>query len=111
MYESAQKLTEAYEAEHFGRADDTYTKRFTECQLLIIDDLGAEFKTPFTVSVIFGILNYRIINGLSTIVTTNLGFSDIESEYNERICSRLRGEYTPLIFCGEDIRRLKKDGI
>lgn len=107
VYESAQKLVDAYEAERFGRGESVDTGRFLSCDLLIIDDLGTEFNTQYTLSVLFNVLNYRIINGLSTIVTTNLGFAEIENNYKERIYSRLRGEYHPLIFCGEDIRRLK----
>lgn len=109
VYESAQKLVDAFEAERFGKSTDADTARFTECDLLIIDDLGTEFNTQFTLSVLFGIINHRIINGRSTIVTTNLGFADIENNYKERICSRLRGDYTALIFCGRDIRRIKKE--
>lgn len=109
VYESAQKIAEAFEAEHFGRVSGGETGRFMECDLLIIDDLGSEYVTAFTVAAFFGLLNHRIINGLSTLVTTNLGFSDIESVYKERIFSRLRGEYKALIFCGCDIRRIKKE--
>lgn len=109
VYESAQNLLAAFEAERFGKATDVDTSRFTECDLLIIDDLGTELNTKYTLSVLFGILNHRIINGLSTIVTTNLMFADIENYYNERICSRLRGDYRSLVFCGRDIRRIKKE--
>lgn len=108
VYESAQGLVDVYEAERFGRSTDGDTERFTACDLLIIDDLGTEFLTQYTVSVLFGVINQRLMDGKSTIITTNLGFAEIESNYKERIYSRLRGEYKPLIFCGEDIRRVKR---
>lgn len=109
VYESAQKIIDAFETERFGKGADENTGRFTDCDLLIMDDLGTEFNTSFTLSALFGLIDHRIINGLSTIITTNLGFAEIEERYKERICSRLRGEYTALVFCGRDIRRVKKE--
>ncbi len=109
VYESAQNIIDAFEAERFGKGSEGTVKRFTEAELLIIDDLGTEFNTSFTLSALFNLINYRIINGLSTIISTNLGFAEIEANYKERICSRLRGEYTPLVFCGKDIRRIKRE--
>lgn len=110
VYEGAKELVDAYEAEHFGRSADVDVGRFTSCDLLIIDDLGTEFVTQFSLSVLFSVLNHRIINGLSTIVTTNLGFDDIKSVYKERICSRFIGDYKTLVFCGDDVREIKRDG-
>lgn len=109
VYETAQNIIDAFEAERFGKGNEETSKRFTEADLLIIDDLGTEFNTSFTLSALFNLINYRIINGLSTIISTNLGFAEIEANYKERICSRLRGEYTPLVFCGKDIRRIKRE--
>lgn len=109
VYESAQNIVNAFEMERFGKGTEVDTARYMECDLLIIDDLGTEFNTSFTLSALFGLINHRIINSFSTIITTNLGFAEIEENYKERICSRLRGEYTALVFCGGDIRRLKKE--
>ena len=109
VYESAQRIIDSFETERFGKGSQEDTSRFNECDLLIMDDLGTEFNTSFTLSALFGLINHRIINGLSTIITTNLGFAEIEERYEERICSRLRGEYTTLVFCGKDIRRIKKE--
>ena len=109
VYESAQKVIDTYDAERFGKDPNADPSRFLNCDLLIMDDLGTEFNTSFTLAAIFGLINHRIINGLSTIITTNLNFTEIEAAYKERICSRLRGEYTALVFCGNDIRRAKKE--
>ncbi|MBQ3195146.1 MAG: ATP-binding protein [Clostridia bacterium] len=109
VYESAANIVNAFEAERFGKDINVDTDRYYNCELLIIDDLGTEFNTQFTLSVLFNLINHRIVNGLSTIVTTNLSLKEIENNYKERIYSRLSGEYTVLPFCGKDIRRLKKD--
>ncbi len=109
VYESAQNVVNAFESVRFGRDSSVDTEKFNSCELLIIDDLGTEFITPFSVSVFFNLLNYRIINSKSTIVTTNMSLKEIEASYKERIYSRLLGDYTTLAFCGNDIRRIKKD--
>ncbi len=109
VYESATNIVNKFEAERFGRDVKADPERYYNCALLIIDDLGTEFNTQFTLSVLFNLINHRIINGLSTIVTTNLSLKEIETNYKERIFSRLSGEFTVLPFCGKDIRRLKKE--
>ncbi len=109
VYESAQNIVNSFESARFGRDNTVDTEKYNTCDLLIIDDLGTEFITPFSVSVYFNLLNHRIINGLSTIVTTNMSLKEIEINYKERIYSRLLGDYTTLAFCGNDIRRIKKD--
>lgn len=109
VYESAANIVNSFEAERFGRDSKGDTDKYYDCSLLIIDDLGTEFNTQFTISVLFNLINHRIINGLSTIVTTNLSLKEIENNYKERIYSRLSGDFTVLGFCGRDIRRLKKE--
>lgn len=109
VYENAANIVNTFEAERFGRGSETDTEKYYNCDLLIIDDLGTEFVTQYTLSVLFNLINHRIINKLSTVVTTNLSLKEIENNYKERIYSRLCGDYTILGFCGKDIRRLKKE--
>ncbi len=109
VYETASNVVNTFEAERFGREGRVDTDKYYSCTLLIIDDLGTEFSTQYSISVLFNLLNYRIINGLSTIVTTNLSLKEIEANYKERIYSRLSGDFTVLPFCGKDIRRMKKE--
>lgn len=109
VYESASNIVNSFESERFARSNDVDTQRYFVCDLLIIDDLGTEFLTQYSISVIFNLINHRIINKLSTIITTNLSLKEIETNYKERIYSRLCGDYTILGFCGKDIRRLKKE--
>ena len=80
-----------------------------DCDLLILDDLGAEFSTSYTVSEIYNILNTRLNEGKPVIINTNYEFEEIEQKYTPRIASRIIGTYVPIEFCGEDIRQLKKD--
>lgn len=90
-----------------GNESGYSTDRYFECDLLIIDDLGAEVSNQFTVSCIYNIINDRINLGLSTIISTNLSPAEMNSRYWDRITSRILGEYRPLVFTGVDVRKQK----
>lgn len=78
-----------------------------DCDLLIIDDLGAELATSFTISKFNYILNERLLRNKATILSTNLQLNDIAGVYGDRNFSRVVGNFTPMYFFGDDIR-LKK---
>lgn len=77
------------------------------CDLLIIDDLGAECATKYTAATFFNLLNTRLINGKPTIINTNLDRAKLEETYGERVLSRLLGEFRLLLFVGKDVRMQK----
>lgn len=111
IYGSTQNLLNDLEAEHFGRRsteDGATQEMLLTCDLLILDDLGAEFSTSFTVAALYNIINSRINAGLPVIISTNLTPAELEAKYTQRITSRIIGCYTSLIFCGRDIRQLKR---
>ncbi len=108
IYASAQNILNQLENEKFGRSDTfTTEKKLMECDLLILDDLGTEFVTQFTVSAIYNIINSRLLGNKPTIISTNLTFDEMEKIYSQRISSRILSEYTVLQFDGADIRQLK----
>ena len=78
------------------------------CDLLIIDDLGTELTTSFTMSKLSICINERFLNHRSTIISTNFRISEISSIYGERNSSRILSSYSLLRFFGEDIRLKKK---
>jgi len=79
-----------------------------DCDLLIIDDLGTELATAFTMSRLNLCINERFINRRATIISTNFGVQELADRYGERNFSRIFSSYTPLRFFGEDIRLKKK---
>ena len=81
---------------------------FKQLYLLIIDDLGSEFSTQFTVSCVYNIINSRILSGKPTIISTNLTPGELEDKYTQRITSRIIGSYISIKFIGRDIRQLKR---
>ena len=108
LYVSACSLVSDFEAKQFGSRDNAPdTSRYYSADLLIIDDFGTELTNQFTVSCIYDIINTRMNSKRSTIINTNLGKSEINSRYGDRITSRLFGEYNPIIFRGNDIRQQK----
>ena len=107
-YESAPNVFSHFEQERFVRdGDERKTDRYFECELLIVDDLGTESITQYSVSCLYNLINTRINRGLSTIISTNLTPAELVSKYTDRITSRLMGEYHPLRFSGKDIRLQK----
>ncbi|MCH5199426.1 MAG: ATP-binding protein [Oscillospiraceae bacterium] len=108
IYGSAPDLLRKAEKEHFRGGDEMDIMQLLyECDLLIIDDLGAEFESKFNDSVIYNLLNTRMNAGRPVIVNTNFQTSELHKRYGDRIASRL---FTMeiLTFYGNDIRLMKK---
>lgn len=108
VYDSTPNIMNRLEKEHFGKnqsGDDTL-EMLSSCDLLILDDLGAEFQTSFTVSCLYNIVNNRLLASLPTIISTNLDPKELEEKYTQRIASRFVGTYINLGFCGNDIRQI-----
>lgn len=75
-----------------------------DCDLLIIDDLGAEQKSEFSITELFNLLNKKLLQGKKMIVSTNLLLPGITQVYSERIYSRLIGDFKLFKFFSDDIR-------
>lgn len=79
--------------------------------LLIIDDLGTEGTNQMKLVELFNIINSRLLNNkkiTKTIISTNLSLQSLFENYDERIVSRLVGNYNICYFFGEDIRFFNK---
>lgn len=111
IYMSAPDLFTSLEKERFNQETPIEDMNsIMKCELLVIDDLGAEFTTSFTISALYNIINTRLLSNLPTIITANLSPSELKQRYSDRIASRLIGCYEHLRFLGNDIRILKKKG-
>lgn len=110
IYDSAQNILSSLEREKFGGISaGIREKEILDCDLLIIDDLGSEFSTQFTVAAIYNIINTRINTSKPVIISTNLFEKELETKYTQRIASRIIGNYVSVLFIGNDIRQLKKN--
>ena len=72
-------------------SDEGDTDRYFSADLLVLDDLGTEVTNQFTVSVLYEVLNSRLVAGAGTIINTNLGAKELRERYADRITSRLFG--------------------
>lgn len=57
--------------------------------IIILDDVGSAGHTDWREEVLFEILDYRMKNGLQTVITSNLTENQMEREYHKRISSRM----------------------
>ena len=75
--------------------------------LLVIDDLGTEFDSKFTQSLVYEIIDNRYRMGLPLVVTSNISFESLrntKSEFLRRTSSRLLEMCHPVEVLGEDRR-------
>ena len=72
--------------------------------LLVIDELGVEAKGPNTTADLLEVLGNRRIKKLSTLITSNLTAADLQKNYDNRLYSRLFGDFSLVPFSGQDIR-------
>jgi DNA replication protein DnaC len=72
----------------YGAEDTTFEERFDQIRnanLLILDDFGTQNATGWAQEKLFQIVNYRYINKLSTVFTTNLSLDEIEPRIRSRL--------------------------
>ena len=114
VYDTAGNIFAQFEARKFqrdsadGQEARDETRRYLNCDLLILDDLGSELVTQFTQSALYELVNSRLVGERHTVISTNLTLEEAARRYPPQIASRLEGEYHALHFFGDDIRLLKK---
>jgi len=109
-YVSAPDILFQLERAHFSYDYDkeqSLISALTDCDLLIIDDLGTEFSTNYTTTQIYNIFNSRILRSKPVIINTNLTIKELEEAYSQRFVSRIMGNCDKLDFYGKDIRPRK----
>jgi DNA replication protein DnaC len=83
----------------------------SECDVLIIDDLGTEYTNDFTVTQLFSFINIRHVRRKALVISSNLSLEQLKNLYSERIFSRITSNFELLRLSGGDIRMKKKLGI
>ena len=111
VYDTAGNVFARFEDQKFARDAEARdeTRRYLNCDLLILDDLGCELTTQFTQTALYSLVNSRLVAGRHTIISSNLSMDQVARRYSPQIASRLEGEYHALHFFGQDIRLLKKN--
>lgn len=113
LYQSAVHLFEDVCADvlmkKMQNTDSQNTYRYIyNCDLLIIDDLGTEFTNSFVSSTLYDILNTRMREGKSTLISTNLNLQELTERYSDRISTRIFASYKVYNFYGNNIRLAKR---
>ena len=115
VYDTAGNIFAQFEARKFlrdsrdGLEARDETRRYLNCDLLILDDLGSELTTQFTQSALYELINTRLVADKHTVISSNLSMEEAAQRYAPQIVSRLDGEYHTLHFFGDDIRLVRKN--
>lgn len=92
--------------------EQTY-KNLITADLLILDDLGTEPKSDARYAELLTLLEMRKGRNQNhmakTLISSNFDLKRLFQEYNERIASRLVGEFQFIQFIGDDIRMIKRN--
>lgn len=113
LYQTAPVMLDSIIDYRFGKANfnkEMYD-HLLEVDLLIIDDLGTESINNMKFTELFNIINTRLLNQKNitkTIISTNLSLKNLYDTYDERIVSRIVGNYNVCYFFGDDIRFKKR---
>lgn len=106
LYTSSAALAARLSREHFDYdSGDEWLIACQEADLLILDDLGTEYITPLTISVLYELINTRMLTGRPTIYTTNITDQSVfVARYTEKVASRMLGGCKVYKFFGTDQR-------
>lgn len=111
LYQTAPVMLDTIIDFRFGKTDNSIYNNLLDVDLLIIDDLGTECMNNMKFTELFTVLNTRLLNSnnkvTKTIISTNLNIQNLFKNYDERIVSRLIGNYNICRFFGDDIRFMK----
>ena len=113
VYQTASHLFSTLEQARFNPTEESRreAEKFTQCDLLILDDLGTEMPGQFVTAALYSLLNDRMLAGKPMVISTNLNVDELGRRYSPQIVSRLHGGFQRLTFVGDDIRVLKNRGI
>lgn len=113
LYQTAPVMLDSIIDYRFGKTNDSKVlESILSVDLLIIDDLGTECINNMKFTELFNIINTRLLNQnkiTKTIISTNLSLKNLYSAYDERIVSRIVGNYDICYFFGDDIRFKKRN--
>ncbi len=110
LYLTAFELISIFEENAFHQSETSRenAKMIFDCDLLIIDDLGANTNNSFVSAQLFNCINERILTKKSVIISTNMSVAGLREAYSDRLFSRIMSHYQRLYLFGEDIRIKKK---
>ena len=85
-----------------------YLKSLNDCRLLIIDDMGTERNTEYSMELVYSIIDDRYVNRSPMIVTTNLTLTELKDPPDRehgRIYSRIMNMCMPVKVNEKNLRK------
>lgn len=94
----------------WSRTETEILDKISECDLLIIDDFGAERVTDWVLEKVFLLIDVRYKSEKPIIISTNLEYRkdrecDIARVFGKRVKDRINEMCYPLFFYGESRRK------
>jgi DNA replication protein DnaC len=102
VWSEAYTVSDLLEALRPG-GDGAYGAR--QCDLLVLDDLGAQTPTPWAVETLTALVDARIRESRRQIVTTNAPYEALETAWCGRLIDRLAYRWTVVTLTGPSRRR------
>jgi DNA replication protein DnaC len=106
LYRTAENLFRDLREIRFNNNPDL-ENLILNCDLLIIDDLGTEQMSNFSITELFNLLNTKLLTNKKMLVNTNFSLDELMGTYTDRITSRLLGNFTLFNFYNDDDIRVK----
>lgn len=105
------KKTKRFDEARYNENPDNFTEKglidhYTNTPFLVLDDLGIEKTSEWSLQTLYIILNrrYEESDDKLTIITSNLNLNDISRKLDDRIGSRINGMCKTLKLTGKDMR-------
>ena len=87
-----------------GGGENEIIKKFINVKCLILDDLGAEKTSDFTLDRLYLIIDGRYSEERLTIITSNLSLDDIKDKIHDRLASRISEMCRVVVLPNKDLR-------
>lgn len=107
------EIRKGYESVEADTSAVALMEQAKETPVLILDDIGAERATEWSIEKLFQIINHRYLNQLPTVMTSNYDLDDLANHMGTgatgtRICSRIVEMCRIFRLDSDDIRRQKR---
>lgn len=84
-----------------------YKESLKNTSLLVLDDIGVTRASEYEASILFEIVDHRILSGLPTIYTTNLSVNDLAKNLGTRLADRIWNTSEVIQFNARGLRGVK----
>ena len=111
MVNAVDLLVEVQSTYGTPKEESAVLAHYSKCPVLVLDDLGKEQQTAWTVSRLYAIINARYANMLPTVITSNFKVSELAARMGacdestaRAIASRIAGSCETVAMAGGDRR-------